>query len=786
MVAALLLLAAVVSPATHFGTPVDADRVVVDWSRVVSYFHSLEQSSDRIRVTEIGKSTEGRPMILATIAAPATLRRLDYYRDIQQRLADPRRTPPAEARKLIAEGKTVVLITCSIHSTEIASTHTAVQFAWQMATSDSPRTRAILENTIFLLIPSLNPDGVDLVTAWYRKTLGTPFEGTAPPELYQKYVGHDNNRDWYIFSQSETRNTVANVHNAWHPQIVYDVHQQGEYGSRMFLPPWLDPIDPNVDPIISQECNLVGLAIATDLTAAGKKGVVVNALYDFWTPARHYQAYHGGLRILSESASARIASPVTIRPGEISESGPGYNPRERSWNYLEPWLGGEWRLRDIIGYQLIAMESCLYQAALRRPELLANFYRIGQRAATRTTPYAFVFPGAQRDPSSARKLLETLRFGQVEVERMDQRFEAGGREYAAGSYVVRMQQPYSSFAKTLLERQHYPDLREYPGGPPRRPYDVTAQTLPLLMGVSMDTVAAPFSARGSISGKLPAAAPGLSAADASTWHRVNDLWNSGRTVYRDENTGDFRVEAVPGTRPVKRPRIALYKSYQPVADEGWTRWLLEQSGFVYTSLRNPDVRAGGLRARFDVIVFPSQPAASIANGYRTGAMPPEYCGGLGAAGARTLGEFVRAGGTLVFLNESARYAVSAFDLPLHDVTGGVSPSELYSPGSLLNVTIDRAGSLTYGLPHEFTIWSEHSPAWEAPSAESVVSYPKTGLLASGWLLGGARLAGRSALVDHRLGRGRVVLFGFRPQYRAQSYLTLKLFFNALLLQPVDR
>ncbi len=786
MLATLLLLAAVVSPSTYFGTPVDADRVVLDWSKVVSYFQTLEKASDRVRVTEIGKTTEGRPMILATIAAPETLRRLDHFRDIQQRLADPRRTPPSQARSLIAEGKTIVLITCSIHSTEIASTHTAVQFAWQMATSNSPRTQTILQNTIFLLIPSLNPDGVDLVTAWYRKTLGTPFEGTSPPELYQKYVGHDNNRDWYIFSQAETRNTIQKVQNVWHPQIVYDVHQQGEYASRMFVPPWLDPIDPNVDPIISQECNLVGLAMATDLTAAGKKGVVVNALYDFWTPSRHYQAYHGGLRILSESASARIASPINVRPDQIAESGLGYNPRQRSWNYLEPWLGGEWHLRDIIDYQLIAMESCLYQSALRRSGMLGNFYRIGQNATTRTTPYAFVFPAQQRDPSAERKLLETLRFGQVEVERMDRPFQAGSRQYAAGSYVVRMQQPYSSFAKTLLERQQYPDLREYPGGPPRRPYDVTAQTLPLLMGVSVDAVASPFSARGSITGALPAAPAALTAADTATWRRVNDLWNAGQPVYRDEKTGDFRTGAAPGARRVKRPRVALYKSYRPAIDEGWTRWLLEQFGFAYTSLRNPDVQAGRLNARFDVIVFPDQAPASIAKGYTSPAMPPEYCGGLGPAGAQELRDFVHAGGTLVFLNDSTSYAVSALSLPLRDVTRGVPPREFYVPGSLLNVTLNRTSPLAFGLPDEFTIWSEHSPAWEAPSAESVVTYPGSGILASGWLLGEQRLAGRSALVDRRLGAGHVVLFGFRPQYRAQSYLTFKLFFNALLLQPVDR
>src|SRR6476646_10113390 len=256
------LEAAVPTPASHFGHEIGADRTVLDWERIVSYFHELEKNSPRIRVQEIGKTVEGRPLIAAIMAAPETLAQLDSYIEIQKKLADPRLTPPAAAEPPFAQGKAVVLITCSIHSTELASTHTAVEFAYRLLTEDKPRFRAILQNTIFILAPSQNPDGVDIVTQWYRKTLGTPYEGTSPPQLYQKYVGHDNNRDWYILSQPETRLAVSKLHNVWHPQIVYDVHQQGAYASRMFVPPWMDPIDPNVDPIISQLCNAIGAGMA--------------------------------------------------------------------------------------------------------------------------------------------------------------------------------------------------------------------------------------------------------------------------------------------------------------------------------------------------------------------------------------------------------------------------------------------------------------------------------------------------------------------------------------------
>ena len=777
--------AAVPTPQSWFGHPIGADRTVLDWDKVVGYFQALAKSSDRIRVEELGKTADGRPFIAATIADAATLKNLDHYRDIQQRLADPRKTSPADAEKLIGEGKTIVLITCSIHATEIASTHTAVEYAYRLLNEDSPHNRAILKDTILILVPSLNPDGVDIVTRWYRKTLGTPYEGSNPPELYHKYVGHDNNRDWYIFSQPETQLTISKLHNVWHPEITYDVHQMGGNGARLFVPPWLDPTEPNIDAILMQEMNMMGTAMAADLTAAGKTGVAIHGVYDFWTPSRHFMAFHGGLRLLTESASARIASPITLTADQIASNALGYNPRERSWNYLEPWLGGTWRLRDIIDYQSIAWDSCLYNAALHRTELLRNFYRVGQRQIVRSDPAAFVISSEQRDPGATRKLIETLRFGQVEVAR--------GTD---GSAVVSMHQPYSGWAKTLLERQRYPEDRLYPGGPPKRPYDVTANTLPLLMGVEVKTVKGAVSTSGEWKAPPPAAGPLLKASDTDSWVAVNRAWKQGQRVWRDPASGDFSLAERSGWKEVKRPRVALYQAWTAGMDEGWTRWLLEQFGFAYASVHNADIQAGGLRAKYDVIVIPDQPANSIENGHRGGTMPQEYAGGLGAKGADTLKEFLAAGGTAVFLNNASEYAISRLGVQVRtvtpagrggrggepDPTGGdrvSGSSEFYSPGSLLNVKLDTHSRLTYGLPAEITIWSEQSPAWDT-QLPVVARYPESGVLASGWLVGEKVIAGRAALIDAPVGSGHAILFGMRPQYRAQSYLTFKMFFNALV------
>ncbi len=779
---ALLLSAAPVTPEAHFGHRMGADYKVLDWDKVVSYFAALEKSSDRLRVREYGKTSEGRPMIYAIIAAPETLKNLPRYQQIQKKLADPRLTPAQEAEALIAEGKTVVLITCTIHATEIASTHTAIEYAHKLAAASDAKSLAILNNTIVILVPSLNPDGLDIVTKWYRSTLNTPYEGTAPPELYQKYTGHDNNRDWYIFSQPETRATVSQLHNVWHPQIVYDVHQQGSTASRMFVPPWLDPIDPNIDPIIAQWCNALGAGMAADMTAAGLKGIAINAAYDYWTPARHYQSYHGAMRILSETASARIASPITIRPDQLRGEAIGYSPSKSSWNHLEVWPGGTWRLRDIVDYQLVAFDSLLFQAATRRTDLLRNFYRINDRASKRMEPYAFIIPANQADPGATAQLLKTLAFGAVEIDVAKNSFSADGKQYSAGDYIIRLQQPFSGFAKTLLETQNYPDIRQYPGGPPRRPYDVTAQTLPLLMGVNVQTVKDSFAARAerihAFNPVLDQAIGDLSASDSESYKTIAHAWKQGKKVFRDIATGNFHYTPAEGRKELRQPRIGLYKSPSPVMDEGWTRWLFDTFGWTYASLKNEEIRAGDLNNKYDVILFPDQTAASIADGYFAGSMPDALTGGLAAQGAKSLRAFAENGGTLIFLNKSSAYAAQHLNLPANNLLQSVSNRDFYCPGSLLNVALKDGSPLGYGMPKEFAIWMEASPAWE--SEFGVITYAEKNVLASGWLLGEQHIAGKSALLDIPVGKGRAILFGMRPQYRAQSYLTFKLLFNALL------
>src|SRR5206468_2196696 len=401
-------------------------------------------------------------------------------------------------QEALRDGRAIVLITSGIHSNEVGGHLTPALLAYRLASDTGTATRRILDNVILLLVPSLNPDGVSIVTHWYNHTLGTAAEGTDPPELYHYYTGHDNNRDWYAFTQVETQLVVDSLHNVWHPEIVHDIHQQDTDGSRLFLPPYLDPVEPNVDPLLVDGVNALGADMAWQLAGEGKTGISINAIYDAWTPARAYQHYHGGVRILSEAASANLASPIDIPFDHLAT-------RARGW------------------------------------------------------PYAYVIPRQQRDTVGLATLLGILHRGQVEIRTALHPVTLAGQRYAAGSYVVVLRQPYAAFAKTLLEPQHYPDLRLYPAGPPLPPYDVTAHTLPLLMGVT--AVAARDSLRIRLSAPVepPAVTP-----------------------------------AYTGLAGPEGPRIGLYRSYNASMDEGWTRWVFDTWHVPYVSVVDSVVRAGKL------------------------------------------------------------------------------------------------------------------------------------------------------------------------------------------------
>ncbi|MDT7542461.1 MAG: hypothetical protein QOE33_2365 [Acidobacteriota bacterium] len=750
------LAAPVPAPSDVLGFTPGDDRKLASWSQVVDYFKKLSAASDRVKFEELGKTTMGAPFVLATISSPENLARLSEFREIQRQLADPRtlgRNPDARAAQLIARGRTIVLITCGIHSTEVGSTLSSMLIAHRLASSNDPEIQKILRDTIILLVPSLNPDGVDIVKNWYDKTLGTPYEGTSPPELYHKYTGHDNNRDWYTFTQVETQLTVDKIHNVWHPQIVHDIHQQGETGSRIFLPPYMKPVEPNVPHQIVEGYTELGNYMAASLREQGFKGITTDSTYDAWTPARAYSHYHGGVRILSETASCHLATPITVkfsalRPGE------GYDPRKEAANFGPLWQGGEWHVRDITNYMTTAAFALLRHAADHRTEWLERFYSIGkdaERPRNSGELYGFKIKMSENTPQLLSILdragvkYDWLKEGKSVTVQGEYAFNQNKTTYPSDTVIVPLEQPYGSFAKALLEQQHYPDLRDA-NNQPIAPYDVTAHTLPLLMNVDVQPVIAPFK-------------PSV-VMKAHIYREMGDCALTGRKS------------------------VAVYKSHVPAIDEGWTRFMLEPCT-EYESITDQGIRSGNLRAKYDAIIIPDQSPRAILNGYRAGSMPTELTGGLGAEGVKALREFVEAGGTLIALNQASDFAIQSLNLPVRDITENLKQTEYYAPGSILRTEVDTSHPIAKGMPRESIAWIEDSPVFEVDPKDAsrvhiIARYPMDrDPLLSGWLLGGARLRGKAALVEVTVGKGRVYLFGFRPQYRAQSLATYPLLFNAI-------
>jgi hypothetical protein len=728
-------------PEAWFGFPVGADRRLADWTEISAWYDALGSASPRVTIDTVGTSTRGRPFLVVTITSPENQARIERLQEVQQRLADPRRiSSRAQRDALLAEGRAVVLLTHGIHSTEVGSTQAAIRIAHRLAASNDPAVRRILDEVVVVQIPSLNPDGTQWVTEWYERFVGTRWEGAPLPWLYHYYTGHDNNRDWYAFTQAETRLAVEYGHDAWRPQVVHDVHQMGGAGARLFLPPYVDPWEPNVDPALVASVNRLGMEVAAELTREGRPGVVVNAIYDAWSPARAYSHYHAGARILSESASAQLATPIDMAGGPVP-GGRGYDATSSSWNHPIPWAGGRWGLPEIVDQMEAASMTLLSSVARDRRTWLETSLGIAERAVEGWPewPEAWVVPANAENLANRTGLtylLRSLTLGDVEVRRTSSPATIGGQRVPPGSWVVSMRQPYAAFAQTLMQRQRYPDLREYPGGPPRRPYDVTAHTLPLLTGVTVRPVE-----------RLPEVPLGASIRPPEI------AFPDVRTMFGDDP-----------------PRIGYYKSRDEPMEGGWTRWLFDSMELPHDTLSDADIRAGNLVERIDVLLMQDQSAASIVDGIDAGALPATWTGGLGESGVRAVRDFVRQGGRLVAIEAAADFAIDLFALQVRNAVERLPEGDFYIPGSILGLEFE-ATRFADGLPNRDVAWFwESSRAFEVtdPSVRVLARYARNGLVESGWALGERAIAGRPALVEARVGRGSVVLFGYQPNYRAQS------------------
>ena len=872
--AAIALHAAVQSPEQYFGFRIGSDKKLVRWDKIVEYMQAVANGTDRVKFRNLGPTTSGNPFILLEISSAENLKNLDRIKSLESKLYFQGGAPTdAERDEIFRSGKAVVFITNNIHSTEIGASQMVLELVHRLATDDSPEVKKILDNVVLLLVPSLNPDGQIMVTDWYNKTLGTPSEASPLPWLYHPYTGHDNNRDMYLFSQRESQMAAQVLWHEWFPTIWLDEHQQGTSGPRIFTMPATDPINPNVDPLIYRLNGVYGQGQAAALEAEGKTGIIFNATYtNFWQGAMAWAGWwHNQVGLLTEVASARIATPVEqqkadpSRPPAASSAGGGRgtasganapsdfeNERRRAMEhpdeplppprditprteYPRPWLGGKWTLRDIVDYELIATNALLEQAADSRETLLRQIYQVnrntieaGKKGAIgegKEKAFAILIPaGDQHDPDEAIELVGKLMMGGVEVYRAAKEFKQDGKTYAAGTFVIPFNQVFARYAKDLLEKQTYPEVRRSPGAPAEAPYDVSAWSLGMQFGVNVDF--AKTALDGSLAlDKLSAAPKYTLAANNSrgVWRFpyngamsamvVNRLLKGGAkvSITKPEAGGTpyviamaksdvwnraaegFEVTADPKApakttllaTTINAPRVGIYQSWDPSMDEGWTRFVLDRYAFDYTKLHNDDIKAGKLRQNFDAIILPDQRANAIMDGLDYKTIVEEYRGGLGPTGFNALKQFVADGGTLISLGEASNLLVDKLPLGVKDLKRTVNRDQHFAPGTIVNLQVDTSNPIGWGVApdtHGFYINSPFFQLMEGFASQKVsvvARYPNTGVNASGWLRGEDLMYGRAAVVSVEMNPGKVVLFGIRPQHRAQTHATFGLLFNAL-------
>ncbi len=850
------------SPASVFGFEPGADYKLANYDQSIEYFRRLAAASPLVKLVEAGRTSQDRPMYFALISSTANLARLDRLREIALRLAHPGTMTEAEARALAREGAAFVHIDGGLHATEVAGGQHTPLLAYDLVRrANEPDTKAMLDNVVLMLWPTINPDGQQMVADWYMKNVGTPYELSGVPGLYQDYVGHDNNRDAYMLNMIESR-VVEHTWRQWEPQIVYVQHQTGPFPTRIWLPPFSEPVGIDAPYLMSREVNMIGMAIAKGLDEQGLVGAThMGTAFDAWYPG--YIDYAPNFKNVAafwtETALYSYATPHEYTIDDFPQNMRDLRPRSL---YSSPWKPGWWRLRDAVDYMETASLSVIEYASKYKESLLLDRYKASIAQVARghaDPPFAYVVPQDQRDPVAAVELLRRLAFGGIRVSQLTEAAAIGGTTFPAGTWVIPTDQEFAAMAREVLDIQHYPDLRQYPGGPPERPYDAAGWTLPLQMGVNVVRVQQPIADDVRAKMKVPGApenprstptpyvststpdkapfdsVPGVgfdtSAAAAAivppagtltgtgaalavnpsqnnAYRAINQAWKQGASVRFA--AGRYVIEGLtpsaqaalvsslaltaervePSGPIVKQPRIGVFDPWSGSMDAGWTRWVLEQYGFSYVRLR-PEDFAAPLANKVDVVLLADDARIPVEGGTGRGgrggaarAVRPEYADTVSADDLRAFEQFIRAGGTLVCLNNATAFAIRQFALPVRNVVSGLRPEEFFLRGSIVEATVEQSSPVMAGMPPQAALFADSSPVFETLDGFSgtvLARYTDSGSpLLSGYLIGEQHMQGKAAALDVRLDAGHVILLGFRPEWRGQPFGTFKVLFNAVM------
>lgn len=828
LTAASSLAASLPSPEAALGKPVGQDRVLASYQETVTYLRQLAELTPRVQVEELGLTVAGRPMVAAVVSSEANMARLEAIRRGWARLADPRQLNPTQREALLRDLPAGLLVTAGIHSTEVAGPQAVLLFAHELAAArDDTEVGRFLSQVVVLLIPSLNPDGQEAVWAWYQKYLGTPFEGSLPPFLYHPYAGHDNNRDFVFLTQPESRALNRFVYHRWHPQLFVDLHQMGPVGPRQFVPPFADPINTNLPPVIWRLTSHLGTLMGLRLEQAGKAGVVSGWTFDgHWIGGTRNTAWWKNIfGVLTETASAALASPIFVDATDLRGGGKGLWEYQPQVHFPNPWRGGRWGLAEAVSYQRELLRAALEFAAMYRRDLLAESSQMAAEALSATEGFwGWVVPPVG-DPGRRQRLVTLLTEAGAEAFLAEEELRSGRMVVPAGSVLIPQGQPLARFLREVLEPQEYPEVSPAPGADILVPYDVTAWNLPLMLGVEVLRVDEPPAGRrrplpadfGLFRGFWSSSVVAL-PADQLWLHRLaNEALRAGLAPCRLSQgaaqglapgslvlTGDegklatllagkpvapVKLSRVPpACSPLRSPRVGVLHPFTPVEDAGWLRWVLEQGGFSVTVVEPPQVAAGKLRETLDVLVLPDVETSRLVDGPAPGLvpLPPEYRVGIGKGGAQAVREFVEAGGTVLAFERTAEWLAEAFALPVSNALKGLPGSEFFAPGSLVRLELQSTSPYAWGLPAATAAMVEGAVAFlPRPTPEGVrevvARFPDKPRVLSGFLRGDEHLRRKAAVVAFTVGKGKVVLYSFAPHFRGQTANLFPLIYNALWL-----
>lgn len=883
----------VTTPERFFGHAIGADYQLPNYRQLVEYWQKLDRESDRMQMVDIGGTAEGRRQYMAIVSSPKNLKRLDHYQSIARRLALADGLSEAEARRLAGEGKAVVWIDGGLHASEVLGAQQLMETVFQLVSRRDPETLRILDDVIVLAVHA-NPDGHDLLSDWYTRTSDLTKRSTANvPRLYQKYIGHDNNRDFYASTQDETKNMNRVMYREWYPQIVYNHHQTGPAGTVMFAPPFRDPFNYFYDPLIVTGLDLVGAAMHGRFAAENKPGVTMRkgANYSTWWNGglRTTTYFHNMIGLLTET----IGHPT---PAEI----PFLVSRQLPNGDLPfPIAPQKWHFRQSVDYSVTANYAVLDVASRYRETFLSNIYRMGRNSiergnrdhwtitpskvenarkalaasrrggeaadsgpagADRFTPLlrdpanrdprGYILPADQPDFPTAAKFVNTLMETGIVAHRAREAFSVGGKQYPAGSLVVKTAQAFRPHILDMFEPQDHPNDFQYPGGPPIAPYDSAGWTLAFQMGVKFDRILDGFDGPFEVLDK-PAKLIGrverpgfdplgyvFSRELNDSFRAVNRLQKEGEEVFTLESAsggeaaGTFFVPLRPGTlgklerlaqdlgvsfravsqlpanlQRLKVPRVALWDRYGGSMPSGWCRWLLEQFEFPFEVVYPQALDAGDLRSKYDVIIFMTG-AIPERDPERTGggpvvSVPAQYRSWLGSVSvAKTVPQlraFLEAGGTVLTVGTSTQLAYH-LDLPISDAlvetqngrARSLPREKFYIPGSLLQSRIDPTRPIAYGMPEAVDVMFDESPAFRLGTGAATRGVRRVGWYAgktplrSGWAWGQHYLEEAASVVEAEVGQGRLFLFGPEITFRAQPHGTFKLLFNGILTGAAAR